>query len=392
MTRPLAGLRVLDLTRLLPGPYLSLVLADMGADVIKVEPPQGGDWLRYVPPRHGGISVQFASLNRGKRSVGLNLKKPGGTDVLKRLVQDADVLLESFRPGVLDRLGVGYEVLKAINPKLIYCAVTGYGQDGPYSQRAGHDLNYCALGGTLAMTGQEGGAPQLAGFQLADIGGGGLFGLTGVLAALYARQTTGLGRFVDVSMAEGALAFNVLALAHSVYGAETPTRGNDRLNGSASCYQVYETSDGRHMSVAPLEAKFWAAFCDAVERPDWKARHMGDDAAMKQEMAALFITRSRDEWEQLFANIDACVEPVLELAELPTHPQHVARGVFFDLKQSDDADPLPQARTPLISQAEAEQITPAPGLGEHSEEVLAEAGFSSEDIQGLVAAGAVGRI
>ncbi|MFT5432254.1 MAG: alpha-methylacyl-CoA racemase, partial [Myxococcota bacterium] len=269
---PLAGIRVLDLSRLLPGPMLSLVLADMGADVIKVEAPMGGDWVRFVPPLHGGLSIQFISLNRGKRSIALDLKKPNGVEAFHRMVESADVVIESFRPGVMDRLGVGYEALSAINPRVIYAAISGYGQTGPYRLRAGHDLNYVSLAGAAAMTGEADERSRLIGVQLGDVGGGSLFGAVGILGALFARHSTGKGRFLDISMTEGALPFNVLALADALAGKH-PRRGTETLNGKLACYNIYETKDGRQMSVAPLEIKFWSAFCDAVERPDWKARH-----------------------------------------------------------------------------------------------------------------------
>lgn len=384
-TRPLVGLRVLDLSRLLPGPYLSLVLADMGADVVKIEAPGGGDWVRWLPPLHGGQSVPFIALNRGKRSVSLDLKRPGGSDVLKRLAGRADILVESFRPGVMDRLGVGWDVLRAVNPRLIYCAITGYGQVGPYRLRAGHDLNYIALSGALAMTGRPGEPPTMPGVQLADVAGGGLFGAVGVLAALHARQATGQGRFVDVSMTEGALALNALTLPNELAGAQTGRRGTNQLNGASACYQVYETKDGGFVSLAALEPKFWAAFCSAVEKPEWRGRHMGDDEAMKAEIAALVSSRTRDEWAQAFADVDACLEPVLELEELRTHPQHEARGVFFELDQGDGG-PITQARTPLMRPGDSGFVGPAPKLGADTRTVLGEAGYDGEAIDALVEA------
>lgn len=390
---PLTGVRVLDLTRLLPGPYLSLVLADLGADVVKVEAPAGGDWVRYIPPLSGGISAQFVALNRGKRSLTLNLKKPGGAEVLSRLAESADVLLESFRPGVMDRLGVGWASLRRRNPRLVYAAITGYGQTGPYRDRAGHDLNYVGLSGALALTGPEGGAPQQPGFQLADIAGGALYGAIGVLSALYAREQTGEGRFLDISMTEGALAFNVLTLASSLHPrGRVQTRGTDQLNGAVACYQVYETSDGGYLSVAPLEPKFWAAFCAAVERPDWRNRHMGQDAAMKSEIATLIASRTRAEWVERFAQIDACVEPILELDELPGHPQHAARGVFFDLQQPGAAEPLRQFRTPMLDPGAVGDVGPAPRLGEHTAVVLTESGFSADEVDELLARSVVTQV
>ena len=369
----LSGLKVLDLTRLLPGPYLTLLFADLGADVIKIESPQGGDWVRYIAPKHQGLSVQFIALNRGKRSCAINLKTDEGKQALLKLVETADVLVESFRPGVMGRLGLDYHTLRQVNPRLVYCSVTGYGQQGPYSHRAGHDLNYQALAGAAALTGHPGGPPVMSGYQLADVGGGTLFGAIGILAALYARQQTGEGRYVDVSMTEGAMAFNPLTMANTLHGGgEATTRGTDNLNGAAACYQLYETQDGRYLSVAPLEPKFWAVFCEAVDRPDWKTRHMGDDAAMRDELSSLFRQRTRDAWAALFAGHDACVEPVLELDELPDHPLHKARSMFFDLVQS--GEPIRQMRSPLMTPADTAVVRPAPALGEHTAEVLAEVG------------------
>ena len=377
--RPLEGVRILDLTRLLPGPYLSLVLADLGADVIKIEPPNGGDWVRYVPPMHGESSVAFAGLNRGKRSLTLDLKKPGGVDVLKRLVASADVLVEQFRPGVMDRLGVGWEVLKQVNPRLVYVAITGFGQTGPYRLRAGHDLNYLALSGALAMTGPPGGAPQVPGVQIADVGGGGLYGAIGVLAALAGRERTGEGRFVDVSMTEGALAFNALTLPVALADGPVETRGTDQLGGAHACYGVYETADGKYITLAALEPKFWAVFCQAAAKPEWLKKHRGHDEQMREEIGAFFREKTRDEWAAHFGEVDACVEAVLELDELDSHPQHMARGVFFDLEGSG----LRQYRTPLMSPEDGPTAGPPPGLGAHTAEILADAGFSLEEIEAL---------
>jgi len=379
----------LDLTRLLPGPYLSLILADLGADVIKVESPEGGDWVRFVPPMRAGVGTAFIALNRGKRSIAINLKTPEGIDTLKRLVQHADVLLESFRPGVMDRLGVGYEVLSTLNPRLIYVAVTGYGQTGPYASRAGHDLNYTALSGTLAQTGHRGQAPVMPGVQVADIGGGTLFGAVGVLSALLERSTTGKGRMVDVSMTEGSVAMNVLTLGRHLAGEAPVTRGTDQLNGAVACYQVYETADGGYMAFSPLEPKFFHGFCDAVERPDWKRRQYGQDEALKEDLSALFRSKTRTEWEDLLSGHDVCCEPVLELDEVVTHPQHQARQLFFELEQSPDEPAIPQMRLPIVEPNDMQSTGPAPHLGEHTTVVLQELGWTVEEIEGLRDAGAI---
>ena len=235
---PLAGIRVLDLSRLLPGPFLTMILGDMGADVVKVEDPRLGDYMRGIPPVKGAFSGRFLAVNRNKRSLALDLKAPAGRDAFLRLVARADVVVESFRPGVLDKLGVGWPAIEKANPRAILCSISGYGQDGPYRDRAGHDLNYIGLAGVLAMTGPKGGAPQMPGVQIADLAGGGLWGATAILGALVGRATSGRGRHLDVSMTEGALALLIAELGNLDCGAR-PTRGAETLNGGLACYGVY---------------------------------------------------------------------------------------------------------------------------------------------------------
>ncbi len=316
---------------------------------------------------HEGTSVQFIALNRGKRSVAVDLKTPEGRDLLLALVRTADVFVESFRPGVLARLGLAPELLSAENPRLVILSLSGYGQDGPYSHRAGHDLNYAALGGALATCGLPGGPPAPVGFQVADIGGA-LFGAISVLGALVARHTTGLGRALDVCLADAAVAFNALSLPSALAGQKTP-RGLGLLDGQRPGYSVYEAADGRFLAVAPLEPKFWVALCDACERPDWKGRLHADPEKIRAELRALFATRTRDEWVARLAGVDACVEPVLELDELDGHPLHTARERFFSLVQGKGT--VRQAFTPVGRSA----VRPAPALGEHTDELRRELGL-----------------
>ncbi len=385
---PLEGLKVVDFSRLLPGPYASLVLADLGAEVWKVEDVRGGDYLRWMPPLTGKTSYAFNALNGGKRSVALDLKKPEGVEVAKRLLADADVLIESFRPGVMDRLGLGYEALRQANPRLVYCAISGYGQDGPLRERAGHDLNYQAMAGVLGLAGPRDGAPAVPPIQLGDIAGGALWGLTGVLAALFARQTTGEGACVDVSMTDGAMAFLHMALApHLGAGAAPPARGGDTLTGGQACYGIYETADGRFLSVAPLEPKFWQAFCQAIGRPDLQARQFGSAEqieATRAEVAAVLKGRTRAEWEAVFAQTDACCEPVLEPDELASHPLHTARGNVIE-----DAAGTRRLRTPLRP-VDAPAPTPAPALGADTRALLAALGYDEGTIADLALRGVIG--
>jgi len=379
-TQPLAGLRVLDLSRLLPGPYATLVLADLGADVIKIEAPEGGDYLRWMPPLTGKISWAFFALNAGKRSVAIDLKKPEGAAALRTLAREADVLLESFRPGVMDRLGLGYEALRADNPRLIYCALTGFGQTGPYRDAPGHDLNYMALAGALGLGGPVDRPPQVLPVQVADIGGS-LWALVAILAALNARHVTGQGRLLDVSMTDGVTGFLTSALAaHIGSGATPPARGADVLTGGQACYGVYATSDGGFLSVAPLEPKFWLAFCQRVGHPEWVKRQF--DPSLEAEVAALLAERTRAEWEAVFAGSEACVEPVLTPAELAAHPLHAARGLVIE------SEGLRRLRTPT-RHPDAPPAGKAPALGEHTRQVLAQAGLSDAQIEHLVAQGAI---
>ncbi len=368
MALPLEGLRVLDLSRLLPGPYATLVLADLGATVDKIEDPNGGDYLRQMGPFKGDDSALFLGLNRNKRSATLDLKSADGPAKLKRLVQEYDVLVESFRPGVMDKLGVGWEMLRAENPKLIYCAISGYGQTGPDRLRAGHDLNYIARSGVLGYGGRAGGPPAVPGVQLGDIGGGSLFALVGILAALHERHRTGVGRYVDISMTDGSLAFLHLHLAaRMAMGPEGAAlqRGVETLNGGYPCYGVYRCADGKYLAVGSLEPKFFQGVCVALGQPDLfeGAYELGPGAnKVRARMEEIFATRPRDGWVEVFRAHDVCVEPVLEGDEVFKDAQLQARGMFIE------SEGLMQLRTPL--QFGPLPNRPAPKLGEHTRQVL----------------------
>jgi alpha-methylacyl-CoA racemase len=387
-SRPLSGIKVLDLSRLLPGPYLTMVLSDLGADVVKVEDPRIGDYLRAIPPARGGIGGRFLAVNRDKRSLALDLKAPEGREAFLRLVERADVVVESFRPGVMDKLGVGWEALRARNRGIVVCSISGYGQDGPYRERAGHDLNYIALAGVLAMTGPRGGAPGLPGVQVADLAGGALWGAVGVLGALVGRAATGEGRWVDISMTEGAMALLAAELGNLGVGAPAPTRGAETLNGGLACYGVYETADGRYLSVGALEPKFWLAFNEAIGRRGDLAELIGDptvQARVRAEIQAILGTRTRDEWVAHFGGRDVCCEPVLETSELATHPLHAARRMFFTVPHPELGE-VAQLRTPV---GEPSATSVGPRLGQQSDQVLGEYGFSADEIAVLRKGGVV---
>ncbi len=382
MASPLDGIRVLDLSRLLPGPFLTMILADQGADVVKIEDPGKGDYMRIFPPAKGGVGGRYLAVNRGKRSLVLDLKQPRGKDAFLKMVEQADVVVESFRPGVLARLGLGWDVLSARNPRLVLCSISGYGQTGPYVHRAGHDLNYVGLAGVLAMTAERAGAPPaMPGVQIADLAGGALWGATALLGALVGRERTGVGAHLDVSMTEGALALLAAELGNLDCGAH-PTRGAETLNGGLACYSVYRTSDDRFLSVGALEPQFWLAFNAAIGRTADLTELMGNLArqdVIRAEIQAILLTRTRDEWVPILAAHDCCCEPVLELDELAAHPLHVEREVFFTI-DGGAAGPISQVRTPVGTPA---RPTPPPTQGQHTRAVLADYGFAADEIAAI---------
>jgi crotonobetainyl-CoA:carnitine CoA-transferase CaiB-like acyl-CoA transferase len=393
---PLESIKVLDLSRLLPGGFCSLLMADFGADVLKVEDTGMGDYIRWSPPYYEGAeqganSAMFLSLNRGKRSIRVNLKTEEGRDVLLRLVRDADVLLESFRPGVLDRLGVGYERLREENPRLVYCAITGYGQDGPMRDRSGHDMNYLGLVGLLGLTGDRGGPPVQAAGQIADLGGGALMAAFGIMAALRERDRSGEGQFVDVSMADGSLSWLAMVAARYFCEDEAPERGDPELAGSLVCYRPYECADG-WVTLGALEPKFWQNWCRGVGREDLIAKQFerpGSEAhAQVQEV---FRSRTRDEWEGFASEHDCCLEPVLGLDEALDSELVRARGMVAELDQPGARKPVRLLGVPVkLSRTPGDPArAPGPGLGEHTAEVLRDAGYDDDAIARLVEAGAV---
>jgi alpha-methylacyl-CoA racemase len=379
-SRPLAGLRVIDLSRLLPGPYASLVLAEMGADVIKVESTDGGDYLRWMPPLAGAgdgrSSWAFGGLNAGKRSICVDLKHPEGRDIVAELAQTADVLLESFRPGVMERLGLGAERLCSDNPRLVYCAISGYGQDGAFAETPGHDLNYLALSGALGLAGPPDAPPPVLPVQVADISGS-LWAIIGILGAIEGRHRTGRGARLDISMTEAVSAYLTAAFAPLLNGAARPApRGRDVLTGGQVCYRTYACKDGGYFALAALEPKFWSTFCQRVGHPDWVARQF--DPNLGPAVAELFATRTRDEWEALLSGTDACAEPVLDFDAWRAHPLTHERGVI-----GATSDGALRIRSPMGAR-DAAPLAPAPGLGEHTREVLLQLGRSAESIDTLV--------
>ncbi|MBP1749929.1 MAG: CoA transferase [Deltaproteobacteria bacterium] len=375
--KPLERYKILDVTQRLPGPLCTMILSDMGMDVIKIEEPSKGDFCRSMPPLYNNQGALFVFLNRNKRSVTLDLKSAEGREIFLKMTSTADAVLEGFKPGFMGSLKLGYEDLRQVNPAIVYCSLSGYGQDGPYRDRAGHDLNYNALSGILAMTGNEDG-PVPPGALLADVAGG-LGGVISIMMGLLHRGETGQGQYIDVSMFDILLSWFCLAnVAESVGANRSLSRGETSFTGKLACYQVYKTADGRYVSLGALEPKFWAQFCDSIERDDLKLDYLNDErqAYLKEELRKIFVLKDRDEWVSHFAGKDFCFEPVKTAQESLSDIHVLARKLIFEadgclgerikqlnlpLKSSALKDPTYYARPPL--------------LGEHTDDILLQLGF-----------------
>ena len=374
---------MIDLTRLLPGPFATMLLGDMGAEVIKVEDPRGGDYARYYPPMVGGSSAFFQSVNRNKRFVTLNLKEERGRVLLERLLEGADVLMESFRPGVMERLGLGPETLRDRYPGLVIASITGYGQDGPRREEAGHDLNYLAVSGVLGLNGPAGQGPSVPGFQLADLAGGALFAALGVMSALYRRGVTGEGAHLDISMTEGALSFLLPTVARHEAG-ESEERGRGFLTGGLPCYRVYRTADDRSLAVGALEPKFWDPFVEAIGLGELKGRGVVSGAEadeVAERLQGVVAEKTLEEWRGVLSSLDVCVEPVLSLDEVLEEEVHRAREVFFELNG------VKQVRTPVTPRGGEHRA--AGGQGADNAAVYGEVGVAEEELAELRAAGVI---
>ncbi|WP_255149857.1 CaiB/BaiF CoA transferase family protein [Halorarius halobius] len=385
----LDGVRVLDLTRLLPGPYASQLLADAGADVVKVEDTGTGDYARHMPPTtDAGHGAVFDAVNRGKRSVAIDLKSDDGLEAFYRLVEDADVVFEQFRPGVVDRLGVDYETLREYNDDLVYCSLSGYGQNGPLAEQAGHDLNYIGLAGMLDMTREsDAEAPRMPGYQVADMGGG-LFAAFAIVSALASRElgNTG-GEYVDVGMTDVVVSFSQAIASEALTGGD-PRPGETPLTGQYPWYDVYPAKEG-YVTLGALEPQFWSAFCEAVGKEEWIGKHMTQDPAelqaLREGIGEVFAERTRDEWVEFFDGVDAAVDGVYSPEETMEHPQIEARGY---VERPDDGHPRVgfPARGTDIEHGEASS---PPDHGADTDAVLREVGFDASEVERLRESGAV---
>jgi len=389
---PLSGLRILDLTRLYPGPMATMMLADMGADVIKIEDISNPDYMRFYPPYVENHSAGFLAVNRSKRSLALNLKTQVGREIFLKLTATSDIIVEPFRPGVLDDMGLGYDQACKIRPDIIFVSLTGYGQNGPYAKQAGHDINFIGYSGILAATGTPQTGPVLPGPQLGDLAGGAYMTVVACLAALWSRQTTGKGQQVDVSMLDGLLPLMTLQMAHtwSTHIAFGP--GEAPLSGGLACYGVYRCRDGKYMALGILEEKFWKKFCDMAQRPDWVSRFLvrGDDAQnLREEISNLFLTRTRDEWTEIASQLDICLTPVLDPDEVENDPHVQARGMIYE-QEHPVCGKLKAVGPPIkFSKTPARPSRPAPALGQDTFSILAEIGCTPDQIEVLIKDGII---
>lgn len=387
----LEGLKVLDLTRLLPGPLCTMMMGDYGAEVLKVEDTAAGDPTRAMGEMVEGMGGFFRQVNRNKKSLSVNLKAEQGRKILRRLAERSDVLVEGFRPGVMERLGLDYSTLSVLNPRLIYASISGYGQSGAYRERAGHDLNYTALAGLLDLSAAPGEAPVMPAVQIADIAAGSLSALSGICMALYARGVSGRGRYVDISMTRGLLPWLVYAAAGLAVEGDLPRRGSGHITGAFACYNIYETADGKYMSLGALEPNFWRNFCLAVERPGWVELQFdsGGRESLIGEVGALFREKAQAQWIELFTQHDACCEPVLDLEAAAAHPLAREEGFWIEVSRPGGASQKQPGFPLLFSGSAGEVRLPPPRLGEHTLETLEALGYTGAEIETMLQQGIV---
>ena len=388
---PLSGIRILDLTRNLPGPLATSLLGDMGADVIKLEDPRTGDPVRSMPPHVDGHSAFDLGVNRSKRSLAVDLKHPQGLELALKLAGTCDVVVEGFRPGVLARLGLGFDTLQEARADIILCSISGYGQTGPDRDRAGHDINYCARAGLLSQTGEANGAPMLIGAQVADVAGGTWQAVAAIYGALFQRERTGQGQWLDLAMADGVLSTMAMTLALQLAGFPAPTRGRGPLNGGLPSYGIFATADGNHLAVGALESYFFDALCDAMDLDDLRGQGLAFGAQAKEikaKLAKRFAEHDLDHWIETFDGLDVCVEPVLDIEQTLAHPQYADRQMFFDLQ--GPTGPIRQMANPIkFAGCQTPERFP-PKLGQHTAEILSELGYDSSQTKALRDASVVG--
>jgi crotonobetainyl-CoA:carnitine CoA-transferase CaiB-like acyl-CoA transferase len=386
----LEGIRILDMARLGPGPHCAQIMGDLGAEIIHIEEPGPGEGRRQ------GRVIRFpddAAIRRNSRSVALNLKSEGGREVFLRLAQTADVVVEGFRPGVVKRLGVDYEAVRAVKPEIIYAALTGYGQDGPYAGYVGHDINYQAITGMLGMTGPRRGPPVIPGNTVADNAGGGMNSVISILAALLARQRTGAGQYIDMAMVDGLATMMFLTIDEHLTAGNVPRRGETMLTGAYPWYNVYETKDGKYVAVGAIEPWFYENLCRALGREDL-IEHQYADGEQREEMFAafrdIFLTKNRDEWVAQLMPAETCVSPVYEIDEVAGDPHLQHRQLITDVRLPGEPPRRQVGVMARLSQTPGSIRAPGPAPGQHTEELLREIGYDAAAIESLRNAGAIG--
>jgi len=391
MNLPLEGFLVLDLSQRLPGSLCTQILADLGAEVIKIESPGGGDGFRWTPPLIKTYGSFFHVLNRNKRGMTLDLKRPAGRDVLLRLAAKADVLLESFRPGWMKETGLGYDDLKTSNPRLVYCSLTGFGQDGPYRDRPAHDIDFLAVSGILSLIGEKGGRPVLPAVQFAGAGGG-LSAAMGILAALLGREKSGRGEYIDMALLDGLAPFLGLVMSQYMTDGKLPERGDTLVGGGYAFYNVYETRDGKFIVLGCLEEKFWEVFCKAIHREDLIGEQFAPAPRRHEiieELRAVFLEKTREEWLEYLGRHEICFSPVNSLEEALSDPQIEKRSLWFRGSHPSDGE-IPQQAFPVrFSGDRPGWRSHPPELGEHTEDILREIGYSDREISELAALGII---
>ncbi|HKF29283.1 MAG TPA: CaiB/BaiF CoA-transferase family protein [Candidatus Binataceae bacterium] len=396
---PLAGIKVLDLTKLAPGPFCTMILGDLGADVIKIEEPGPPTGRRAEQAGKAGTEgpgaafsgSPFNALNRNKKSIGLNLKSGPGKEVFRRMVQRADVLVQEYRPGVAERLGIGYEQLLIRNDRLIYCAITGYGQDGPYRNLVGHDLNYIATAGVLSILGRAGQLPTIPHNLIADYAGGGMHAAIGILAALVARTQTGRGQYVDIAMMDGSMALMAQSFASFFANGRLPARGETPLDGAIPNYNLYETKDGKIITIGAIEPWFFANLCRALGREDL-VEHEYNSARrteIQESFRSIFRTKTRDEWFEILSRTDVCVGKMNTLDEVEADPQVQARKMIVELDTSEGRKVKQVGISVKLSETPGSIRSLAPTLGQHTEEIMHGLGYSDAQIEKWRADGSI---
>ena len=384
MNGPLNNLKILDFSTLLPGPYATMLLADMGADVIRVESPTRIDMLKEAQPKYGEYSFAHLTINRNKRSLALDLKQSATQEVIFKLIQEYDILIEQFRPGVMDKLGLGYQALKAINPKLIYCSLTGYGQTGSLKNRAGHDINFLALSGLASYSGRKQSGPSLGATQIADLAGGSHNAVMSILAAEISRQNSGLGQHLDVSICDGAFSLNTLFAASALAGGEDPQPEDQLLNGG-SYYDYYQTLDDRYLSVGALEPKFAKVFFETIGHPEWmiKIAQISEQKNLKKGIASVIKKHTLQHWQELFSQVDACVEPVMTINEAAELSLFKERNMIIELKL-DQHKQVKQIAPAVKFSENREDFFVGKTLGEDSLNILQKLGYSENEIKNII--------